>query len=287
MSKARPGWARLGDELRRLRVSAKLSQYAIAKAIGASQPTVARMEAGEAVPAWRQVRAWVRECQSREPGLAPVDMAALRALTDAALHEVTPFRVRLRDGLAAMQRDVRALEATTRTLRNFEPAIIPGLLQTAAYAQRVLDFYGDGQEVALAVQQRMDRQVILFEPGREFEFLVTEASLRFRPGGGDVLPLLRAQLSRLEQVVTSPGITFGVIPSDAVMHTIPRGFVLYEDRTNGEQPFVIAEDVHGAAYVSERLDVEFCRSQLERLRLSTLHGDEAVAFVREVAESLT
>ena len=61
-------------------------------------------------------------------------------MAEAAVNEVTTLRARLSNGLAAVQEDVRSLEATARTLRNFQPGIIPGLLQTAAYARRILSF---------------------------------------------------------------------------------------------------------------------------------------------------
>jgi hypothetical protein len=51
---------------------------------------------------------------------------------------VATFRIMLRSGLAAVQDSVRDLEATTRVVRNFQPGIIPGLLQTAEYARRIM-----------------------------------------------------------------------------------------------------------------------------------------------------
>jgi len=55
----------------------------------------------------------------------------LLALAEAAVHEVATFRTGLTSGLAAVQDSVRDLQASARGVRNFQPGIIPGLLQTA------------------------------------------------------------------------------------------------------------------------------------------------------------
>lgn len=62
----------------------------------------------------------------------------LLALAEAAVNEVATFRVRLGGGLAAVQDSVRDLEASARVVRNFQPGIIPGLVQTAEYARRIM-----------------------------------------------------------------------------------------------------------------------------------------------------
>jgi transcriptional regulator with XRE-family HTH domain len=273
----RPVRARLGEELKRLRLLAGVSQRDMAPATGLSQSTVFRVENGQSVPSWPEVRAWAERTAAADP-----DLDALRSLTERALNELTPFRVRLEDGLAAVQEDVRALEATARTLRNFNPAIVPGLLQTAAYARLVLGMAQAG-DPATAVAIRMQRQQILYEPGRQFEFLLTEAALRWRPGAVSVLA---GQLEHLAAVVTQDSVQFGVIPSGALMRAIPRmGFILYEDRADGEHPMVLAEMPHAPAYVSEEADVAVYRDQLALLRESAVWGDEAVAVVRGAAQA--
>jgi len=62
----------------------------------------------------------------------------LLALAEAAVNEVATFRIRLSSGLAAVQDSVRDLEASARVVRNFQPGIIPGLLQTAESARWIV-----------------------------------------------------------------------------------------------------------------------------------------------------
>src|SRR5262249_11767192 len=64
--------------------------------------------------------------------------AVLLALAEAAVHEVATFRTGLTSGLAAVQDSVRDLQASARVVRNFQPGIIPGLLQTAECPRRIM-----------------------------------------------------------------------------------------------------------------------------------------------------
>jgi len=271
----RPRRLKLGEELKRLRVLAGVTQRQAATATRMSQSTVFRVENGTSVPSWPEVVAWADVTRAAGP-----DLALLRDLTEAALNEMTPFRERLKDGLAAIQEDVRALEATAATLRNFQPTIIPGLLQTPAYAGLVLGIVGN-EDPAAAVASRMRRQQILYEPGRQFEFLMTEAALTRRLGP---VSILAGQLEHVAAAASAArSIELGVIPGDAVMKVIPwTGFVLYEDRADGEQPMVAIETAHAQIYVSEAADVKIYREYLALLRESALRGEEAIAAVRSL-----
>lgn len=280
----RPHWERLGGELRRLREFTGLTQRGIAAALRISQTSVDRIEKGGPdgkPPAWPKIQAWAATCEAAGP-----DMPALRALAEAALDEHRLFRNWLPAGLTAIQEDIRLEEADAGTLRNFNPWGIPGLFQTAAYARRVLtlaDYHRLG-DVDDAVRVRMLRQEILYDDKHQFEFVMTEAGLRWRPGP---LPVLAAQLAHLAAMVALPSVTFSVIPSGVLAHAIPRcGFILFENITDGGDPFVAVEIDHQRVTVTEAGDVDIYRAQYGLLRRSAINGDEAVAFVRQVAESI-
>lgn len=283
MSEARPRWARLGNELRRLRELAGLTQRDMADALKVSQATVDRIEKGGPKgkpPSWPAVVAWAQ----RAAIAAPVE-AVLRPLTEDALEEHALYRNLLTAGLAAVQEDVAAVEAAARLVRNFNPWCVPGLLQTADYARHILrianPLYAGPRDEAVAV--RMRRQQILHEQGRVLEFAVTEWALRLRPGPVGVQ---RAQLAQVASLAALPTVTFSVIPAGVQAHALPRSnFILYENRTDGEEPFAAVEIDHARIPVTKPEDVEVYRAQYELLQRSALHGDEAVAFVREVARS--
>lgn len=273
--------ARLGSELRRLRKLAGLSGHAIASQIGIGQASVSRIESGLAVPSLPQVTAW-----ADATGASPGTRAALTALTEAALNEVETWRVRMPGGLRAMQEDVRALEATTGTIRIFQPAIIPALLQTAEYARHVFtisDVVGTG-DYAAAAAARLERQQILHDQSREFEFVLAETALRWRTGPTAVLA---AQLDRVASIATLSNVTFRVIPADTELQVIPWcGFNLYENRRDGHQPLVTIEVPHARLTATDQADVAIYRAQLARLRPSAVSGQNALAILQRMTAEL-
>jgi transcriptional regulator with XRE-family HTH domain len=272
----RPQLARLGGELRRVRTLAGLSGRQIADAVGISQATVSRIERGSSVPSLQELTEWAAAA-----GVSDDRKALLLGLGEAAVNEVTPLRDRTSNGLAAVQEDIRELEATAYTLRNFQPGIVPGLLQTAAYASSILSLAGKTADIGATVTARLARQEILHQPGRSFEFLLTEAALRYRPGPR---ALRTAQLDHLAAVVTLESISFGVIPADAEMHAITRcGFVIYEDRIDELPPFAIVETPHASVYANDPADVQVYRDQLAAFRESAVWDDDALKIVHRIA----
>ena len=90
---------------------------------------------------------------------------------------------------------------------------------------------GTSQAEALAV--RIDRQRILQEPQRTFEFILTEAALRWRAGPD----LIGAQLEHVASVNKAPNVSIGVIPVDAQMHAMIRcAFIIYENGSTINKP---------------------------------------------------
>jgi transcriptional regulator with XRE-family HTH domain len=267
---------RLGEELKRFRVLAGLSGSQMAQAVGVSQSTVSRIERGDSVPSAVEVNAWADAARVGEERRMLV-----LSLAEAAVNEVITHRERLTAGLAGVQDSVHDLEQTARTLRHFQPGIIPGLLQTAEYARRILTFADPSADIGQALAARMARQGLLYEADRSFEFLLTESALRYRPGPGDVLT---AQLDHLAAVVTLNSISFGVIPAGAEMHAITRcAFIIYEDRIDDRPPFAFVETPHASLSASDPADVAIYQNQLEAFRRSAVFGAEAIQIVRSIA----
>jgi transcriptional regulator with XRE-family HTH domain len=271
---------RLGSELRRLRKLAGLSGRDIARRIGSSQAHVSRVENGQAVPTLPQVTAWADVTGAFDDALA-----ALTALTKAALNEVDAWRTRFDAGLPSMQQDVRAMEAAAGVITYFQPSLAPGLLQTAEYARRVFeltDVKGWGDHAA-AVAARIERQQALYQPGRRFEFLLTEAALRLRIGPPHVM---RGQADRIISVMSLDTVEVGVIPLDADASVIPWvGFNFYDDLPDDQPAFVTVELPHAWLTASDPGDVEIYKQQLTVIRTAALHGPDARRLLEEIGRS--
>ncbi len=273
----RPQRARLGQELQRLRMLADLSGPQVAQALGISQSKVSRIERGLSAPTLAQAAAWADAA-----GASEERRQLVLYLAEAVVNEVITHSERFEGwGLAAEQEIVQREEESARVLLHFQPCFIPGLLQTAEYARRILTFSDPSADTAQALANRLARQQGLYKPARKFEFILTEAALRYRPGPGDVRT---AQLSHLASVATLETVSLGVIPADAEMHTLTQtAFILYDDRTDDRPPFVKVEAPHASLSASEPGDVQVYRNRLDAYRRSAIFGGEAIEFVRSIA----
>ncbi|SMD26212.1 helix-turn-helix domain-containing protein [Kibdelosporangium aridum] len=263
---------RLANELRRLRDLAGLSGRDLAQRIGISQSKVSRIESGRSVPSMPEVDAWARVTNASDDR-----KEWLTAMTNAVFTEVQPWRATLAD--SHVQNEVHERERNARLIRTFQPSVVPGLLQTADYARYVYSLaqpYPD-HEVATAIAGRMERQVALYEQDRRFEFLITEAALRWRP-----VPLHShlAQLDRITAISTLENVSIGVIPlAQQVLAPAPHAFIVYSENDGDLDDFVEVETVHANLIVNDLDDVAIYQNQWSMLCRTAIFDDELRTFL--------
>lgn len=265
----------LGTELRRLRVQAGISSGTMAQVIGRSLSTVSLIESGSRAIGADQVNAWLKAVSDAIPGGVDEEVAEyVGEVTRRATMEVTP----LAGSLAARQAGVAELEETASAICNWQPGYVAGLLQTPDYARAVLAMLNAPDEVEAAVAERMARQRILGDSSRKLEFITTEQGLAWRPEGPDPRP---AQLDRIASLAALPHIGVRVIPVGAVMYTPPVGpFTLYEWEDGG----VVKLEFPGER--GSDTDIAGYKDDLDKLRPSAWSGDEAIAFIRDLARRI-
>ncbi|MGA4993239.1 helix-turn-helix domain-containing protein [Nonomuraea bangladeshensis] len=220
----------LGGQLRQLREAAGLSGKELAERVHWQPSKVSRLENARQTPTEDDVVTWA---QAVGAAADTTDDLISQALALQERHD--SWKQRYRSGLAAIQEDMRDLEARTRLFRAFEPGIIMGLLQTSEYARHVFRkvkrLYSAADQIDAAVRVRMQRQEILYDRGRTFRFVVPEAALRTMLAPADVM---RGQIDRLLAVSTLPNVEFGVIPAETELPAAPiNGFWIYNDAMVG------------------------------------------------------
>ncbi len=265
---------RLGLALRGLRLDAGLTGHQLAQRIGLSQSTISRIELGEAMPSLADVQDW-----AHATGAASQQHDELRMLAEAAAVETISWRKAIRRGLPELQQDVRELEATSATMLNFQPVIIPGLLQTADYARRLVQsgYPGGRPDIAAAVSARLERQTILYDESKRLEFVVAEAALRWRIGP---LQTMLTQLDRLISLATLPSVSIGVIPQAAeVAAWHIHGFAILDERSDGV-PVVRVETLTTGLSISDPQEVERYRQAFRLLRATAVFDDRAEDLIR-------
>lgn len=222
----------VGAALRDLRNRAGWTGHQLARRVGMSQAKISRIENGVGHVAPDDVETLAR-------ALGAPDAVVMRLVRQAERSQDRMTDWRSSSGVVAdLQRDVEVLESATRVFRVFQPAVVPGLLQTSEYARAVLSANhavrtgvveeGGAGTVPEAVSARVHRQVALADPAKEFFFVITEAVLGNRFGRPDHMP---AQIERLREVAQQDNVHLAVIPSDAPLRIPPmHGFVLFDDR---------------------------------------------------------
>ena len=194
--------------LKAARAGAGVSQEALAELIRWSPSTIAAIETGRRRPT---------------PQFAEAADAALG--TGGLLAELQA--VAARQESPAWFAPWRGIEAEAVALRTAQPALVPGLLQTEAYAHAVLRAQGTHtpEQVTQLVAGRLARQELLTGPApKRFTAVVDETALRRVVGDRDVQ---RAQLERLVELAALPHVRLLVVPVGVGAHPgLAGGFVL-------------------------------------------------------------
>jgi transcriptional regulator with XRE-family HTH domain len=175
-------------------------------------------------------------------------------------------------------------ESHARRLRNFELVVVPGLLQTEAYARTVLRTRvgATAEELDEAVAARLERQQILeHQHPPQLWVLIDEAVLRRPVGGAEVMA---EQLEFLASAARRPHIVLQLIPLAAGAHEGMRGgaFVLADfedDPSLGYQDTAVSGQI-----VEDANQVDALAVTWDTLRLEALPQSASVELVEEVAQ---
>lgn len=271
---------RVADALRQLREQAGLSTYQLAERLGWSQGKVHKIESRRQGIAPDDAAAWASACGAR------ARVEDLRELAERALAETVAFRGALRERLPRQQREAQAIEASAGLIRVFHPTTIPGLLQTMAYAERVFASNPSAPEgdpaIPLAVAARLERQQALFDRSKRFEFVISEAALRWEFGPvGERL----GQLDRLRQVAPMPNVDIRVLPASARVWWF-QPVRLFEARADDADPLAVVETLVGSVTYSDPMDVDRYQRAFARIREAAVAQDEAITFLNRLAGEL-
>src|SRR5208282_5371282 len=227
--------------------------------------------------------------------------APRRRSVSGTISGITDEGCQVRDGLIQLTRDARqpgwwhsfrdvlpnpyevyiGLEAGAASIRNFEPSVVPGLLQTEDYARETfrngpIELDPDGVE--RLVEVRLARQEILTRDNRpRLWAVVDEAVIRRVVGGTEVM---RGQLRYLADSAQQGKTTIQVVPYRAGAHAGTTGpFVILDFEEPTDPAMVYVETLAGDIYLEERSDVNRYTLAFDRLRAASLHPDDSVQLI--------
>lgn len=277
---------RLRAELKRLQVRAGISGRELARRVNISQSSISKIETGEQKTVSAELI--VRWCKATD---APEEiLTELLALTERIQLGPQSWDEASETGSTDFARETADLEARTGILSNYQPAAFPGLLQTPAYARRLLSSGPNGEPADLAsrVMGRIERQRILYDEAKRFRFVIPEAVLRWPYGPTDdpaVLDEHREQLARVEWAIGRPNVEIGILPLSPVAVWRLSGFVVF-DEVEDDEPQVHLEWLTRPFNITEPDQVEMCRQAFANLLGASVTGERARELIAAAAADL-
>jgi len=179
------------------------------------------------------------------------------------------------------------LESAAIEVKNFELAVVPGLLQTEEYARAIASAAWPGQEeeVRRRVELRMARQACLTEdPPLKFWAIVDEGVLHRCTGGPDVM---RAQLRHLIEMSERPNVVLQVLPFSEGWHPGTVGsFSILEFPETVHSPVVYIESQAGDAYLEREDDLRRVTLIYTHLHAAALSASKSRELIAALAKDL-
>jgi transcriptional regulator with XRE-family HTH domain len=214
---------KLAARIRSLRLEKELTGRQLAAAAGVSQSKISKIETNQQLPTGEDIAKLGTALR-----LPSKTTDELVREAHALANEFLTWDSAGPRGLRRRQESIAALERRTDLIRTFQPLVIPGLLQTAEYAQTIMRLSADyaEEDVEAGVAARLGRQSILFSDEHQFEFLLHENALRTRLGS---TKMMRAQIDRLRTLTTLSNVAIRVISWQAQLPVVPMiGFTVFD-----------------------------------------------------------
>ncbi|MGH4021158.1 MAG: DUF5753 domain-containing protein [Pseudonocardiaceae bacterium] len=275
MTSLNPRRARLAARLRSVRAAVFRSGQQFAGHLGWQQSRVSKLETGAQFPTEADIHAWVEATQASDD----VRTELLELLAAARVEYTTNRDATRQGGLAGAQEHLAAMEAQSTRVAEWQPAMIPGIVQTAAYARELLTrpsrpslLHLGETEIEALVTERIRRQEILYQPGRLIQVIVGQAALRSAPGAAETLI---GQLDRLISVAGLSTVELGVVPFPSMPILPLCSFLLHDDH-------VLIETLTGEQRLDDPDELDVYVRAFERLREAAALGDDAVALIRRI-----
>lgn len=224
---------RLGTRLGTYRQQSSLSGTELAAQVGIHQATWSKIESGKAKVSPNVLARTVDVLGI--PADAAAQLEALRRKADEP-----GWWQDYGDILSEAVQMLIELEADASWIRTYEGEIIPGLLQTRDYAERIITAASPHVRVAdidRYLELRMRRQKRLND-GLRVTAIVGEAAIRQQVGGPAVL---REQLRHITRTVREHDVTVQIVPFTADAHAaLGDSFVIIQwpDETDPEAVYV-------------------------------------------------
>ena len=274
---------RLAAELRDIRESKGKSGEAVASALKWSPSKISRYERARTGLRPREVERLLAYYEITGPR-----RAHLLALAEDAAQK--GWWEEFGDSLSEDYQQFIGLEHEAASIAIWHVVVVPGLLQTEAYARNIISSYSRVEPnppgmIGRLVGVRMRRQQALNREGLQLAVVLDESVLTRRVGDE---PVMYEQLQRLAREADRPNLTLQILPLDAPQVAFGESFVIFNFEADDDavlQDVVSAEHLRSGDTVQGERETYLYRLAFQMLADAALDPAASRALVLETAES--
>jgi len=262
----------LGRRLRRLREARGWKVETAARQLGWSTAKLSRLECGETSVKEQDMFQLLDLLKVTDTGPREAVLRLLRALSNPQWwHEDKAV-------LGGWFNSYLTLESVSQTIRTYEVRFIPGLLQTAEYAEAVIRRrYRDPSEVRRRVMTRMRRQQAVLDGGTALWAVIDHAALDESSAGTTVM---RDQIAFLIEAARRPNVTIQILPpSGGIAAGIGTSFSMLRLHGEGFPDIVYLEHIDNALFLADATESDNFRSAIEQLAIHACRPESTEAVL--------
>ncbi|AYG82452.1 hypothetical protein DWB77_04628 [Streptomyces hundungensis] len=273
LSTAEEAHKAVADRLVRMMEDADLSGARLAALCGWDRSKSHRIINRKTIPRPADIRAWCTACGK------PDEAEALIDTTRTARTLYVQWAQYLRGGLGKAQRS--HIYQETRAFRVYSCGVLPGMLQTEAYARGILrtirQFRNLPDDVEDAVKARLERSTATLKSS-QVSILVEESAL-YMPM--TELPDHAEQLEHFLTVIGRSNLAFGIIPHLSRRPVWPlESFYAFDDRE------IQVETLTAMVRVTNRAEVDAYLNAFHQMGRAAAYGPMAKTLIHKALTAL-
>ncbi|MFD5792603.1 helix-turn-helix domain-containing protein [Streptomyces diastatochromogenes] len=189
-------------------------------------------------------------------------------------------------GLASWFRQWAELEEQAISLYTFENRLVPGLLQTEAYARTLfrdrVPMLSDS-EIEAQVTARLERQSLLRErPNTAFSFIAEEHVILRQTGGAEVM---REQMDHILEATETRNIEFQVMPMSRGNHAGTDGPIQLLETPDNEW-FAYCEGQENSQFITDAKKISVLHMRYAKLRSQALPPEDSRSLLEQMRGAL-
>jgi len=176
------------------------------------------------------------------------------------------------------------LEQDASTLRQYQCEVLPGLMQTEAYARELhtTGAHMSAEDIDRAVRVRLERQEMLTRPDApEAWFVVNEGAVRNVIGDREIM---REQLERILETTELPNVTLQVLPFDSGTYPATGSFTMLGFPAPEDPDLVYRDGITDAVYLEGEHHVREYTRAFDGLRAAALSPQRSARLVQSVVK---